>query len=225
MNSIVHSRRSRLAAILRVGPSRTHSLTVVVRKSFLSRARKQAVKYANFCNMVLVFLLSGLGQVPRQEARAAGGPPVSEYQVKAAFLLNFTRFVDWPDTAFADPNAPVSICIWGDDPFGRVLDQTVEGEMVNSRKVILQRLHRQPSKSCQVLFIGAAEKDVPKVLSDFGPGVLTVGDGDNFLHDGGMISFVIENRRVRFDVSQGTAARAGLRVSSKLLTVARFVEK
>jgi hypothetical protein len=149
-----------------------------------------------------------------------------EYQVKAAFLLNFTKFIEWPPTAFADSNSPFTICILGSDPFGRFLQQLMEGETVDSRKLIVHRIVQSPPpKTCQVLFAGKSEKDVSKILSGLGPGVLSVGEGPGFLRNGGMITFVLENRRVRFDINQTVAENALLSFSSKLLSVARSVEK
>jgi hypothetical protein len=173
--------------------------------------------------VISLCLLTGI--VPRCCAQAAAAPPL-EYQVKAAFLLNFTKFIEWPRAESAETDALARICILGDDPFGVILDQMVEGEVLNGRKLMIRRLHHQTPKSCEVLFFSKAdEKDVPGVLSDVGPGVLTVGEGENFLRDGGAIAFVIENRRVRFDVNQTAAGRARLKISSRLLTVARSVAK
>jgi hypothetical protein len=153
----------------------------------------------------------------------AAEPQPIEYQVKAAFLLNFTRFVAWPQADDADP--AISICILGDDPFGDMLDQIVAGESLKGRKLTVRRLKRPVPASCQVVFIGRTEPDIPALLASTPPGVLTVGEGDTFLRDGGMIAFVIDNRRVRFDINQSAAAKAGLRMSSKLLNVARSVRK
>jgi hypothetical protein len=157
-------------------------------------------------------------------ARSLGKPSAqpSEYQVKAAFLLNFTKFVEWPPTAFAEPDAPFTICILGDDPFGSVLDQIVEGEKVNDRKLVVQRIHGRATIGCQVLFVSNSER-VPSILTTVGRGVLTVGDGEDFVREGGMIGFVLERRRVRFDINQSAAANASLKLSSKLLSVARTV--
>ena len=150
----------------------------------------------------------------------------SEYQVKAAFLLNFTKFIEWPSEAFETADSPLSICILGDDPFGNALDQSVEGETVGSRKITVQRLPRAPApKSCQVLFISKSEKGVPDLLASLGTGVLTVSDRDGFLREGGIISLVIENRHVRFDVSQRAATKALLTMSARMLNVARIVLK
>jgi len=149
-----------------------------------------------------------------------------EYQVKAAFLLNFTKFVEWPPAAFADEHSPLAICILGEDPFGSTLDEMVKGEAVNGREIVIQRILRAaPRKMCQVLFVPKSEKDVPKILAGVGPGVLTVGETENFLQDGGILAFVIENRRVRFDIHQSAAANAMLTISSRLMTVARSVQR
>ncbi|HWF10206.1 MAG TPA: YfiR family protein [Bryobacteraceae bacterium] len=152
----------------------------------------------------------------------AAEPPI-EYQVKAAFLLNFTRFVDWPPTENGD--ATVSICVLGDDPFGETLDQVVAGESRQGHKLAVRRIRRPVPPSCQVLYVSRTERDLPALFASLPSGVLTVGEGESFLRDGGMIAFVIENRRVRFDVNQATAMKAGLRISSRLLNVARSVQK
>ncbi len=148
-----------------------------------------------------------------------------EYRVKAAFLLNFTKFIEWPPTAFAQPDSPIAICVMGEDPFGATLDLMVSGEVVNGRKVVARRIKSGPSPhSCQVMFIGGPQKDVATILADSGPGVLTVGEGEAFVHDGGVIAFIIEDRRVRFGINQAAAQRAGLKLSSKLLSVAKSVQ-
>ncbi len=183
---------------------------------------------AGLAGLVFALILLGLAL-----GRAAGlGPapaaeePISEYQVKAAFLLNFTRFVDWPAAVFAQPDSPLAICVLGDDPFGGLLQQVVEGESVRGRTVEVLRIRKAPApKTCHVLFISRSEKDVGAVLSTVGPGVLTVSDRELFLREGGMIAFVVEDRRVRFDVSQRAALRASLAMSSRLLAVARSVQK
>ncbi len=152
---------------------------------------------------------------------------VSEHQVKAAFLLNFTKFVEWPETAFGDGHSPIAICVLGEDPFGSALDQIVEGEVVEGRRVIVRRIKEPPvAKQCQVLFVSPVIKDVSQILTSGGTGILTVGEGsDNFLREGGVISFVVENRHVRFDINQSAAETEGLKLSSRLLRVARSVEK
>jgi hypothetical protein len=159
-------------------------------------------------------------------AQGDGEEASLEYRVKAAYLLNFAKFVDWPENKFPDPSAPLNICLFGEDPFGRMFDQMVEGETVNAHKIVMQRLSGGAAlNSCHILFIPRGEKNVAKTLAAARPGILTVGDGDSFLRDGGMIVLIIDNRRVRFDINQRAAAEAMLRVSSRLLTLARTVEK
>jgi hypothetical protein len=157
---------------------------------------------------------------------ALAAEPKLEYEVKAAFLLNFTRFIEWPASAFESANSPFAICVMGDDPFGNTLDQVVEGESVGGHRLVAQRIDRAPApKECQVLFVRKTGKDVAAILADIGPGVLTVSDQDGFLREGGMIAFVIEDRHVRFDINLRAAVRASLTMSSRLLNVARFVQK
>ncbi len=154
------------------------------------------------------------------------GQAALEYEVKAAFLLNFTKFVEWPPAAFADPNAPFAICVLGQDPFGRALDEVVAGETVAGHKLIVRRMAEAPApQMCQLVFVEESSKEIPKLVASLSHGILTVGEGEHFLHDGGMIAFVIENRRVRFDIHRSVAQSAELKLSSKLLSVARSVEK
>jgi hypothetical protein len=173
---------------------------------------------------ILLALIMGFGLAAPGPLR--GADESLEYQVKAAFLLNFIKFTEWPPSAFTASDSPIFICILGADPFGDALDQVIAGESVNGKKVAVERLKRAPSaKACQVLFISKSEKNIDKILPALGPGVLTVGDEETFIRGGGMISFVIENRRVRFDINQTAAENAALKLSSKLLSVARAVEK
>lgn len=180
------------------------------------RARRVHQRYMLYA--LLAFLPARL--IAAAQPANQGAP---EYQIKAAFLLNFTKFVEWPPSAFSSPSAPLEICILGDDPFGPALDQMVEGEAVNDHKLVVRRIHGKPSGGCQVLFAESSESELDEVLGSLGPGVLTVGDGETSLSRGVVISFVLEHRRVRFDISQRAAAKEELKLSSKLLSVARSV--
>jgi len=158
-------------------------------------------------------------------ASAAFGQAL-EYDVKAAFLLNFTKFIEWPPSAFPGSSAPFAICILGKDPFGGALDAVVAGETVNGHPLIVRRLtEKPPAQSCQILYTGEPVKEAAQTLGSVGPGMLTVGEGDAFLRGGGMVAFVTENRRVRFDINRSAAEAAGLKLSSRLLNVARSVQK
>lgn len=197
-----------------MAPSNAHFTTKGRQNSARTRARLRVWP-------LLALLSAGIGG----PASAADEPPL-EYQVKAAFLLNFTKFVEWPGSAFAQEHSPLAICILGEDPFGNTLNEIVKGEAVNGRELVIERIQRAPEpKSCQVLFIEKPGKDISKTLSAIGPGVLTVGEGEKFLQDGGIVAFVLENRRVRFDIDQKAAGRAMLAISSRLMNVARSVEQ
>jgi hypothetical protein len=147
-----------------------------------------------------------------------------EYEVKAAYLLNFTKFVEWPPAAFPSADAPLTICLLGNDPFGRVIDQIIGGESVNGHKVAVERVRTDQSKSCHVVYVGN-NGTMPATFTAPGSAVLTVGEGDDFIHQGGVIAFVVDDRHVRFDISLKAATNAGLKLSSKLLSVARSVER
>ena len=153
---------------------------------------------------------------------SASQPSTLEYQVKAAYLLNFTKFIEWPSAEPAD--SPFTVCLIGDDPFGPALDRTIQGESVNGHKVVVQRTGRGTTKGCQLIFVSKSEKNIREFLNSLGPGVLTVGEGESFLRDGGVIAFVLENRRVRFSVNLSATRNERLNLSSKLLAVARSVE-
>lgn len=156
--------------------------------------------------------------------RSQSAEALNPYQVEAAFLLNFTRFIEWPNSAFRDGASPFTICILGDDAFGGAIDQIVEGETVAGRQLRIERRRSAPAPhTCQVLYIGSAEKNVAALVAEAGSGVLTVSDRPEFLRQGGIIAFAIENRHVRFDINLKAAGKASLRVSSRLLGVARFV--
>jgi len=172
----------------------------------------------------LLLLFSGLG-AQQQAALSATRAQSLEYEVKAAFLLNFTRFIDWPASQDTGPDSPFAVCIFGDDPFGSILDLTMQGELVNGRKVVVERLGNTVSKTCRILYFNRSEKGVRDILANLGPGVLTVGEGDGFIAEGGMIAFVLDNRRVRFNINLAASRNGLLALSSRLLAVARSVEK
>jgi len=170
--------------------------------------------------LICVVIAGGL--FPRFSAKAE--EPL-EYRLKAVFLLDFTKFIDWPPGTLGSPDSPFNICVLGNNPFGNELDQVVSGESVYGRKVAIRKLDAQPAPgSCQILFVGRQD-DSSGVLAELGRGVLTVGEGGEFVRGGGMISFVVENRRVRFDINQAAAEKAGFRLSSKLLSVAKSVTR
>lgn len=150
--------------------------------------------------------------------------PQLEYQVKAAFLFNFAKFVEWPPPVDA-VNEPFTICLLG-DPFGPILDNTVRNENLDGRPLAIRRLtSADDPRQCQILFFRASETDdAPDILRtlDNAP-VLTVGENANFIAVGGMIRFVQTGRRIRFEINPDAAERASLKISSRLLRVADIV--
>ncbi len=150
---------------------------------------------------------------------------VREYQVKAAFLHNFAKFVKWPDDAFSGPESPVVIGIIGNDPFGKDLDTLVKDKTIRGRKVEIKRFQSAPPVCCQVLFIGQASKQswplARDVLKDCP--ALTVSDKADFLEQGGIIQFVNEYNKIRFAINVEASKKAGLHISSKLLNLATIV--
>jgi len=173
--------------------------------------------------LILVAAGAGAGSVPQADAQSE---PPSEYQIKAAFLYNFAKFVEWPADTFADPHDPIVLGIVGEDPFGSVLDKIVLGKTVNGRGLMIKRLKPGPDlRKCHILFISSSEKKhlAPILESLQGSSVLTVGETDRFAQSGGVINFILEENKVRFEINSETAARARLKISSKLLALARIV--
>jgi hypothetical protein len=179
-----------------------------------ARVKKFLVRVARVCMAAALIINFAVAQRPAPE-RTPG-----EYEVKAAFLLNFVKFIEWPTQ---DRSAGTfSICVVGNDPFGSVLDRAVQGEAIDGRPIAVERVRRWQS-SCRVLFVSSAEPDASKVLAGVGSGVLTVGEEERFLREGGMIAFVVEEHRVRFDVNAKSVQSGSLRISSRMLSVARKV--
>ena len=153
-------------------------------------------------------------------------PATAEYELKVAFLFHFAQFVDWPPEAFKDPNSPLTYCTIGGDPFHGALDASLSGKTIGARSFRVLHFKRpQEIHGCQVLFIGAEEK---KLLAAILAGVkensvLTVGESEHFVQEGGMIGFCLEENKIRFEINLETAQKAKLRISSRLLALAKTV--
>ena len=158
--------------------------------------------------------------------RRSEAPP--EYMIKAAYLYNFAMFVEWPRDAFATPDAPVTIGIVGDDPFGPALELTMEGKRISKRPIVVRRLQSdQDLRGCHILFMGASESVRIGELASRVAGlpILIVGDASRLATRGATIKFIVEDNRVRFEVNVEAARRARLIVSSKMLRVAKIVKE
>jgi preprotein translocase subunit Sec61beta len=144
-----------------------------------------------------------------------------EYQIKAAFLFNFTQFVEWPATAFSAPNAPFVIGILGDDPFGAAIDEAVNGEKIGLHPLIVQRYHDSKEiKPCHILFISSADPErIKESLALMSTHTLTVSDAGSFMKMGGIIRFFTERNKIRLQINPDAARLADLNISAKLLRV------
>jgi hypothetical protein len=142
-----------------------------------------------------------------------------EYQVKAAYLFNFTKFVGWPP-AVTSAEGPFAICVARLNPFGTVLSGTVTGETAAGRPLVSRVVH-EAEPSCQILFVPRGVAAGPYLRAVRSEPVLTVGESADFLEQGGIVRFVVEEGKVRFEINQGAAGRAGITVSSRLLKLAR----
>ena len=152
--------------------------------------------------------------------------PTSEYQIKVAFLFHFSQFIDWPEGTFKDSGTPLTYCTIGADPLHGALDAGLGGKTIGTRP--LRVLHfKQPQyiQGCQILFIGGEGANLlPAALASLGENsVLTVGESQHFVHEGGMIGFLLEDNKIRFEINLDAAEHARLKVSSRLLALAKTV--
>ena len=169
--------------------------------------------------LVLV-LLSAFGN--RAWAQDAS---VSEADLKAAFLFNFTKFIEWPAEAFGAEDAPVAVGVYGDEEFAKTLRTLLADKKAHGRPFTVKRLtNPQEAKTCQILFfresqtriMGQVYESIKRLP------ILTVGESDEFLDEGGMFNLFFEDKQLRFEVNPATAENAKLTVSSKLLRLAKI---
>jgi hypothetical protein len=154
--------------------------------------------------------------------------PSDEYQVKAAFLYNFAKFVEWPREAFQSQGEPLVVCVLGEDPFGRTLDDIVAGKRIDGRALVVRRTSdARQVKGCRMLFVSSSEpRSVLSVLAALDEsGVLTVGEADSAASEGMIINFILEGGKIRFAINTAAAEREKLRFSSRLLSLATIVRK
>jgi hypothetical protein len=158
-------------------------------------------------------------------AAVGAGPAFAqplEYEVKAAFLYNFAQFTEWPAEAFAAPDEPFRMCVAGANGFVPSIERAVAGERVAERRILVDRLaDNENAGRCHILFIPRSANQRTAALVRLGARALLVGESADFLDRGGMINFVIDGGRVRFDINAAAASARGLRMSSRLLRIAR----
>ncbi len=194
------------------------------RRRALMRLGSRRCRLRQVASLTLILvLLAAARYAPITEAPAQAA---SEYQLKAAFLYNFAKFIEWPPDAFADANAPIILGLIGEDPFGRVLEQTISGKTANARPLLIKRLKwGENLRDCTILFISASErKRLAQIFESVkGAGVLTVSEMERFAQLGGVVNFTMKENKVGFEINVDAAERARLKISSKLLSLAKVL--
>ena len=177
------------------------------------------VSRCRYSALLLIF-----GAVILQPARA--NAQTDEYRVKAAFLFHFAQLVDWPAGAPGDDKKLFNVCTLGEDPFHGDLDSAIDGKSIGLRTMRVHHLMQaEQVRACQIVFIGKNEnKRIPALLAELDNApVMTVGETDNFVRQGGIIGFCLDNDKVRFEINLVAAEHARLKISSRLLLLAKNV--
>ncbi len=151
--------------------------------------------------------------------------PITQYHVKAAFLYNFAKFVDWPASAFAGPDDPFTLCVVGTEPFISARE-TLAGKSIKGRKVVVRRIDTiVGARQCNMIYVASSDDggfnlDPAQLKS----AVLTVGESDDFLRRGGIINLTVVNNKIRFEIDRDSGERLGLRFRAQLLQRALLVD-
>lgn len=179
----------------------------------------------NLTKFLKLFIMLVLSMAIQVATTGAQQQKLGEYEVKAAFMYNFLKFIEWPDNAFSDYHTSINLCVLGDDPFGSTLD-SVHGETINDKKIIIKHYYDIDGlEKCNALFISSSEKErLTKILKTLsGLNILTISDTKSFAQQGVLINFYIEENKVRFEINQDAVSRSGIKISSKLLNLAKIV--
>ncbi len=175
----------------------------------------------------IFLLITSLLLVALADSRSQGDENL-EYEVKLAFLYNFTQFVQWPPDAFPDAAAPLIICVAGEDPFSGDLKQRLRNRTAGGHRIDIKSLApADDPRACHMVFVRAADKkEVPKILASLrGSSALTVGETKGFAERGGVINLAVEENKLRFEINVEAAAQTRVKISSKLLALARIVKE
>ncbi len=173
--------------------------------------------------IVVIVFCALSGGAPKAYAQ---GSISREYQIKAAFLYNFTKFVEWPADRFANENAPMILCVMGKDPFGAILETSFVGKTTKGRAIIIKRnIGIDNLELCHLLFVSSSEQErVPQIVAALsGASVLTIADMNRFANQGGSINLVRRRNKIRFEINPDAVNRARLTLGSRLLELATIV--
>jgi uncharacterized protein DUF4154 len=185
---------------------------------YFLRAFSKSFRNTSIFGLLVSFLVGG--------PLLAGSSVSKEYQVKAAFLYNFAKFVEWPSGVMPNGTSPIVIGVFGKNPFGEELERLVSGRTINEHPVqVRQAQAAEELRSCHLVFVSAAEgKRLPELFAALkGASVLTIGESGKFSELGGTINFVLEGDKLQFEIDGDSASRAGLRISAQLLKLAKTV--
>jgi hypothetical protein len=175
-------------------------------------------------SVLLAVLMAAAPAAP--QAREERAPAPTEYQVKAAFLYSFARYVQWPSDAFAGPSDPFVVGVLGEDPFGRILDDTLAGKSVLDRPIRVRRYGTaEEAAGAHIVFVGEGDEgERVRILRTLrGRAVLSAGEGQGFAKSGGIVGFTTQDHRIRFEINLARADEARLKISSQLLKLATIV--
>lgn len=157
----------------------------------------------------------------------AAEPIAKEYKLKAAFIYNFAKFVEWPASSFPNAGSPIVIGVLGGNPFGEELSNTVKGRRIHGRAIEIRNVRTAAEAGgAQILFVSAGgEKNFSALSNAPGAGVLSVGESAMFTRQGGIINFLLEGNRLRFEINMAAANRSGLKVSAQLQKLASAIHR
>jgi hypothetical protein len=178
---------------------------------------------------VLVQLAAALLLLAELSVAWASPPPtaVPAYEVKAEFIERFTRFVEWPDSAFVSPSSPFVVCLWGSGALATHLERVVAGRRIKTRPVrVLHVGSGDRLTVCHILYVAAVDRDIVRAItaSTRGKSILSVGDQPGFALEGLLINLVLDDEGfVRFEINREVASASGLKISAKLMRLARLV--
>ena len=185
-------------------------------------SRQTCISAREFGLLCFALLVSALPQPAFAQSAA------DEYQVKAAFLFHFAQFVDWPASALINSDPSLKLCIFDDEPRRQVLQSTIDGKTLGARVFHVRLISQvEEIQGCNILFLSRdqARRQTAILRSLRGTSVLTVGETPNFLSDGGIIRFHLEQDKIRFDINLGAADSSNLKISSRLLLLATSVTR
>lgn len=195
----------------------------------MKKCRQQIEKrsHPGNCRIARVGLLLICGTLFALLHAPAQSDDDNEYRVKLAFLYNFTQFIEWPPEAFSAPNAPLVICVAGRDPFKGDIEQGLRGRTAGGHPIEIRKLKpNDDQKVCHMIFVRSGEKKVAsKILTSLkGSSTVTIGESTDFAAEGGLINLTLDGDKLRFEINLNAAMQTRLKISAKLLSLAKIVK-